>query len=67
MINYTFKNKKETDKEFAHIDVMQDGNYIGYITSPKVNKVCGLWHFSGKPANLQAKSKKELLDKINVI
>ena len=57
----TFKNVKQTDKNHAHINVFENGVYIGYITSPEVNTVSGKWRFSGTPENYSANTKSELL------
>lgn len=65
--------KKETEKEHAHTNVMFNGECAGYITSPKVNTVSGLWHFTPKgmwdvDLNLcKAKSKSELLTNIKCL
>lgn len=66
-MDITLKSKRETDKEHAHIDVYANGQYIGYITAPKVNRVDGLWHFTPKTENLKpltARTKTSLLSKI---
>lgn len=67
-LNISLKNKKATDRVHAHTDVFIDDTYIGYITTPKVNTVDGLWHFSSKSDNyvsIGASSKKELLNRLN--
>ena len=61
----TFKNVKETDKNHTYINVFENGVYIGYITSPKVNTVSGKWHFSGTTENYNANTKSELLKLID--
>lgn len=64
----TLKSKRGNEKEHAHIDVYYNEQFIGYITSPKVNTVDGLWHFSSKSknfANISDVTKKALLDRFN--
>ena len=65
----TFKNKKETDKELNHIDVYNDGVFIGYIirNDSLAAPVNMNWNFCTKMIaipNLHGKTKKELIDKI---
>lgn len=62
-----FKNKKETERTLNHIDVFNDGIYIGYII--KSDK----WYFAntkdnnlydtskGYYSSFEAKTKKELI------
>jgi hypothetical protein len=74
----TFKNKKETLKEHPHIDVFNNGEYIGYIiktlpTEPKgwgfVNKSqYPLWLVKdGVNRVLVEKTKTKLIEKIKEI
>jgi len=63
----SFKNVRETDNTHAHVNVYNNSEYIGYITSPKVNPIMGLWYFTSKTTdfkNQNAKTKTELIEKI---
>lgn len=77
-MKFTYKNKKETDKERKHIDIFIDDKYVGYIINEIENKFAvDNWYFvysynftifKNVPENfkikgsISAKTKKELID-----
>lgn len=66
------KNKKETDKELAHVELWFDGTYIGYVI--KNNSTLAVigenWNFCSKHSSIPNcfdKTKKSLIDKVTKI
>lgn len=57
----TFKNKKETERELAHIDVFSDGVFIGYIIKGNSLDRCK-WVFSNKNNDLYTKRENEVCE-----